>query len=99
MPFVSDELDRLEGAPLFPWLSPTRAANHKAGKLQTSVRAGEFSSTTEVTEESIGIATIHGRQDLVLVYSLQVSIHEQLVKISRGVWVLALIAIYWRFLS
>ena len=83
-----DDLD-VAGAPWrgLRWLFPTRTAEARAKRLQDMVGAGEMASTTYVDEEVVGQATIHTRQDLVLLVQWQREQHRQLVNISRGVWI------------
>lgn len=95
MPLVSNELDREAfRMPIFPWLYPTMAANARAGKLQSRIRDYDAAHSDDVRfgSNETRRATIHAREDIVLVYSLQTELHRQLVKISRGVWVMVLIA-------
>ncbi len=70
------------------WLFPTRTARAKASQLQTDVMFVEAESTTFVDSETVGQATIHTRQDLVLLCRWQEEHHRQLVNISRGVWII-----------
>jgi hypothetical protein len=75
---------------------PTQRAGEKAATLQALVQDHELGSTTPINEHSLGIATIHARQDIVLLVAWQEAHHRQLVNISRGVWffgVMILIAI------
>lgn len=65
---------------------PTRKATEFAQDLQSRVIGSEYKSETEPNEDQARIAAIHSRQDLVLIYAMQKAHHEQLVKISRGVW-------------
>ena len=74
-------------------LFPTRDAIARAMDLQYRTRVSEGDSDTLVDDRAVSIATIHGRQDLVLIYSMLTDQHRQLVTISRGVWVLALIGL------
>jgi hypothetical protein len=73
--------------------TPTRAARERSGELQASVIRAELDSRTAVDDDAVGQATIHGRQDLVLLVGMQTELHKQLVKISRGVWLLVLIGL------
>lgn len=80
---------------------PTRKANQKAGALQRSVRFTEMenrASTSYDNSDAI-LAAIHTREDLVLVYAVLTACHEQLVKISRGVWFMALLMVMLTFTS
>jgi hypothetical protein len=75
------------------WLFPTRVAAAKAWQLQDMVRASERDASPEVDERSVGVATIHSREDMVTLCSWQSAHHRQLVTISRGVW--ALVFLLW----
>ncbi|MCA6232448.1 MAG: hypothetical protein IM644_09215 [Phenylobacterium sp.] len=81
-------------------LFPTRKANQKAGAFQRGVRNQEAENRALGTfwnsDDAIA-ATVHTRQDLVLIYSMLYSCHEQLVKISRGVWFIALCVVMLTF--
>ncbi len=83
-------------------LFPTRKANLKAGAFQRRVREGEAENQAVGTfwnSEDAIVAAVHTRQDLVLIYSMLNSCHEQLVKISRGVWFVALCVVMLTFTS
>ena len=95
MPIVASQEDRFTNfAPLFPWLYPTKMAAARATELQRGVRWDEQESETIADRRAVAVATVHARQDLILVYSMECDIHRQLVKISRGVWALAALALY-----
>jgi cell division protein FtsX len=68
------------------FLFPTKAASRRASELDHAVREAEVNSQTYADDETAYRATIHTRQDVVLLVSMQADIHRQLVKISRGVW-------------
>lgn len=70
-------------------LFPTQKAMQKAGELQYGAFSEGTESETLADERAVAVATVHTRQDLVLVYSMLTDCHRQLVTISRGVWVLA----------
>lgn len=72
-------------------LFPTREANERAGALQHKSFSEGYESQTDASPHAVAIATVHARQDLVLVYSLLVDCHRQSVKISRGVWALVVV--------
>lgn len=84
-----DDLD-VAGAPWrgLRWLFPTRTATARARRLQDRVGASEVGSSTYVDDKAVGQATIHTRQDLVLMVQWQSEHHRQLVNISRGVWIM-----------
>lgn len=73
---------------------PTKKANAAASALQWTVIRDEYDSTTTASERDVAVATVHGRQDLVLIYSMLTDNHRQLVTVSRGVWV----AVFFLFL-
>ncbi len=73
------------------FLFPTKAATAAAGESQVRVQFSESESTTDDSDQYVRQAVIHARQDMVLLYSMQVENHRQLVKISRGIWAIALI--------
>ena len=74
-------------------LFPTQEAHQRAAVLQSMGMNEAETSATEGTPREVAIATIHGRQDLVLIYSMLSSCHEQSVNISRGVWALVAIGL------
>jgi hypothetical protein len=67
---------------------PTSKAWEVAYGVQKRTAADEMVSTTEANERDVAVATVHGRQDLILIASMQAALHDQLVIISRGVWAL-----------
>ena len=67
---------------------PSKAAIKRAGRLQAAVRNEERESLAIARPEDVALATVNGREDLVMIYSLLASTHGQLVTISRGVWFL-----------
>jgi hypothetical protein len=82
------------------WRFPTRAATYRALQLQRGVRSDEQEQLSLefldfADERKVGQATIHTREDLVMLLSWQIDIHRQLVIVSRGVWVVALITALW----
>lgn len=72
---------------------PTKLATERAAHLQGMGMNEAYTTSTQGTPHEVAVATIHGRQDLVLIYSLLVSSHSQQVNISRGVWALVVIAL------
>lgn len=77
----------------FGWLWPTKVASAVAWQLQDRVIYGHPESVIPREAAEVETAIIHTRGDIVLLVSMQTSIHRQLVNISRGVWVLGLVAI------
>lgn len=77
---------------------PTRDAMARAGALQQGSFSEAFDSRTEADEHAVAIATVHTRQDVVLIYSMLVDCHRQGVNVSRGVWALVVVGllILWR---
>lgn len=91
MPLFADETDGLlYRMPPLPWLWPTQAARARAAKLQDIVRQTEIERAPEYGAIEARTAAVHARQDLVMTFSLQIDIHQQLVNISRGIWALVL---------
>ena len=72
---------------------PTRDAMARAGTLQRGSFSEAFDSDTVADEHAVAIATVHARQDLVLIYSMLVDCHRQTVNVSRGVWALVVVAL------
>lgn len=70
---------------------PTKVASAEAGEAQYRVRLAELESTTDDSDQYVRQAVIHARQDLVLLYEMQLENHRQLVKISRGIWAIAIL--------
>lgn len=66
---------------------PTRRAEQAAALLQTGVISDEYRQLDEgredISESRANQATIHARQDLVLVYSMLCSAHDHTVKTNR----------------
>lgn len=101
MTFISNPDDRFTlGMPLFPWLFPTKAAASRARAYQLRVIDSDFDSQTNADALATRRAVIHTRQDLVLLFSLELDLHRRLTAISRGVWLLVIIALYvvWKHL-
>ncbi len=83
-------------APLIPWLWPTKSAAARAWKLSQSVHDAEEKRANDspafsYTDAHERIANVNARQDIAGLFSVQLALHKQLVNISRGVWVLALL--------
>lgn len=72
-------------------LNPTKDACNRAADLQRGSFSEGYESKTPADERAVAVATVHARQDIVLIYSMLTSCHDQSVRISRGVW--ALVAI------
>ena len=72
---------------------PTREAIERAAALQRGSFNEGDESHTEANERDVAVATVHARQDIVLIYSMLVDCHRQAVTVSRGVWALALIGL------
>lgn len=81
------------GSVVNKFLFPTKAASAAAGESQFRVQLAESRSTTDDSEQYVRQAVIHARQDLVLLYEMQIENHRQLVKISRGIWAIAILLI------
>lgn len=79
-------------------LNPTQDACKRAADLQRGSFSEGYESGTVADERAVAVATVHARQDIVLIYSMLTSCHEQSVIISRGVWALVAIGllILWR---
>jgi hypothetical protein len=77
---------------------PTRDAQRRAGALQLGSFNEAWESRTQADERAVAVATVHTRQDIVLIYSMLVDCHRQSVTISRGVWALVVVGalILWR---
>jgi hypothetical protein len=75
----------------FGWLYPTTLARAKAAQLQSLVQGDEIESTSHVDDRTVGIAAIHGRQNIVLLVAWAEAHHRQLVTISRGVWIIGVL--------
>lgn len=77
---------------------PTRDAMARAGRLQHGSFNEAYESQTEAGERAVAVATVHARQDIVLLVSLLTDCHRQQVNISRGVWALVVIGLLllWR---
>ena len=73
-------------------LFPTKKAIASAGALQRLV-SPDSDSNFIASEDDAAIATVLGRKDLVLIYSMLTDSHRQLVTISRGVWLAVFVLI------
>jgi hypothetical protein len=71
----------------FAWLYPTTMARATAHQLQSEVRQAEYDQPP-VADWEVDRATVHGRQDIVLLVAWAEAHHRQLVTISRGVWIM-----------
>ena len=94
MPIISSSDDReFYRAPLFPWLAPTRWAAAQAAKLQGAVRDSEGKwDFVPKSDDTVRQSVVNAREDLVMIYSMQVANHRQLVRISWAVWLIAFFA-------
>ena len=79
--------------------NPTLAATKMATELQKGCFDEGVISSTKADGRAVAVATVHTRQDVVLLYAMATAQHAQLVNISRGVWVLALLAAWIVFQS
>lgn len=68
---------------------PTAAAIERAAELQRRVVIDEIKSDTDGDPERARIASIHARQDMILIVSLMQDQHRQMVNVSRGIWACA----------
>lgn len=79
------------------WLTPTAEAIARFAAMSRGVSRDEVDSQTVATDRDVAVATVHARQDIAGLVSLQFDLHRQLVNISRGVWVgvvLLIIAVF-----
>ena len=76
-------------------LFPSKEALARAAALQRGSFNEANESSTDASPHAVAIATVHARQDIVLLVSLQLDLHRQLVTISRGVWLIAILLIAW----
>ena len=74
-------------------LDPTGDAIKRATHLQMGSLNEGVESKTLADERAVAVATVHTRQDLILIYSMLVDCHRQAVTISRGVWALVVIGL------
>lgn len=72
---------------------PTDRAIRRAGALQFGSFSEGVESQTLADERAVAVATVHARQDLILIYSMVIDCHRQAVTISRGVWALVAIGL------
>lgn len=72
---------------------PTRDAMERAGALQFKSFSEGYESETVADERAVAVATVHARQDIVLLVSLLKDSHSQQVNISRGVWALVAVGL------
>lgn len=74
-------------------LFPTQEATSRADWVSRQTIKEWSDSDTPSDEHTVGVATVHMRQDIVLIYSMLVDCHRQSVNISRGVWAVAVIGL------
>jgi hypothetical protein len=74
-------------------LGPTVRAWRRAGEQQQMAFNEGFTSPTSAEERDVAVAIVHTRQDVVLICSMLNSVHDQLVTISRGIWILCAIVV------
>ena len=72
---------------------PTRDALARAAELQRKSFSEGYESQTEADERAVAVATVHARQDIVLLVSFLKDCHSQQVNVSRGVWALVAIGL------
>lgn len=72
---------------------PTQEAIARATALQRGSFSEAYTSDTPADEHAVAIATVHARQDIVLIYSMLLDCHRQSVNVSRGVWSLVIVAL------
>jgi hypothetical protein len=72
---------------------PTRDALERATALQFKSFSEGHESQTEADERAVAVATVHARQDIVLLVSLLKDSHSQQVNVSRGVWALVIVGL------
>lgn len=75
-----------------PWLTPTAAAMGRFMHMTRGITEDEGGRMTATDEHTVAQSIVHTRQDVAGLVSLQLDMHRQLVAISRGVWVLVVIA-------
>jgi hypothetical protein len=75
----------------FMW--PSRRALLKSATLAEKGMENTMQhiEATQYSDEEIKLFVAHGRSDIALTAHLVVESHKQLVKISRGVWLIAVI--------
>lgn len=80
---------------------PTRKASLKAKAEAQAVMADYLQRRGGPAEgwnaDDAIVSAVFGRQDLILIHVILTACHEQLVKISRGVWFVALCVVMLTF--
>ena len=66
---------------------PTQDAIKRAAQAQQGSIHDERDSPTHADDRAVAVATVHTRQDLILLTSLTADCHRQLVKISQAAWI------------
>lgn len=87
--------DIIVGRPIVPFFWPTQSAIWRSNQAGVRSALKDIESTTDADERRVAVSIVHSREDGAALLIMQTHLHKQLVNISRGVWLLALLAIYF----
>ena len=73
--------------------SSTEAAIKLASGISANALRHMQDETYKVDQGLAGVAMLHTRQDVAAIFSMQASIHRELVNLSRGVWILVFVVV------